>query len=132
MAGTHSPLPPSTQRLASVVLDAAFTVHRRLGPGLLESVYEQCLAYELTKRSVGIERQIALPVIYDDLRLDGGYRLDIWVERSIVVEVKAIEGLAPVHTAQLLTYLTLSNSRLGYLLNFNVALLKEGVRRLIV
>jgi GxxExxY protein len=118
------------ERVATQVVDAAFAVHSTLGPGLLESVYEVCLAYELTKRGLKVERQLPLPVVYDNLCLEAGFRLDLLVERCLVVELKAVEFLLPVHTAQLLTYLKLSGHRLGFLINFNVPLLKDGIKRL--
>lgn len=124
------PISVEVERVATQVVDAAFAVHSTLGPGLLESVYEVCLAYELTKRGLKVERQLALPVVYDDLRLEAGFRLDLLVERCLVVELKAVEAFVPVHTAQLLTYLKLSGHRLGFLINFNVPLLKDGIKRL--
>ncbi len=117
--------------ISGQVVDAAFAVHSALGPGLLESVYEQCLAYELESRGIQVERQVALPVIYRDIRLDAGFRLDLLVQDAVVVEIKATEKLMPVHEAQLLTYLKLSRYRLGLLINFNVPLLKYGIKRLI-
>ncbi len=119
-----------TDEIAKVVVDAAYAVHKALGPGLLESVYEICLAHELVKRGLKIERQVSLPVVYDSIRLDAGLRLDIVVEQQVVVELKAVEVLLPVHEAQLLTYLKLSRHRLGLLINFNVPLIKQGIRRM--
>ena len=113
-------------------MDAAYTVHRALGPGLLESVYEVCLAHELTRRGHKVERQVSLPVVYDSVRLDAGLRLDLLVENSVVIEVKAVEALLPVHQAQLLTYLKLTGHRLGLLLNFNVPVIKDGIRRMVL
>lgn len=107
-------------------------VHRQLGPGLLESVYEACLAHELERRGHYVARQSALPVVYDTVKLEAGYRVDLIVDDTVIVEVKSVEGIAPVHEAQLLTYLRLSGRRLGFLINFNVALLKDGIRRRIV
>ncbi|MEI7931841.1 MAG: GxxExxY protein [Alphaproteobacteria bacterium] len=111
------------------VVDAALEVHRTFGPGLLEAAYETCLVHELERRDHKVDRQLALPVIYRDVRVDLGYRMDLVVDDVIVVEVKAVEQLLPVHEAQLLTYLRLSSRRLGYLINFNVPLLKQGIRR---
>jgi GxxExxY protein len=102
-------------------------VHRALGPGLLESVYEVCLLHELNKRGLKVERQVLLPVVYDNLRLDAGPDLDLVVEKRVVVELKAVEVLLPVHKAQLLTYLKLSAHRLGLFVNFNSALIKQGI-----
>lgn len=123
-------IPESTERAASLVIEAAFRVHRQLGPGLLESVYEICLCHELRKLGVSFQRQLVLPVIYDEIRIDAGLRLDLLVENCLIVELKAVESLLPVHEAQLLTYLKLSKHRLGLLINFNSARLKEGLKRL--
>ena len=117
--------------LSKVVVDAAFAVHKALGPGLLENVYEHCLAAELRYCGVQVEQQRALPVYYRDQRLELGYRLDLLVEGKVVVEVKACDGLNDVHLAQVLTYLKLSKTRLGLLINFNEALLKRGIRRVV-
>ncbi len=125
------PIPPETDRVAKVVVDAAFRVHRALGPGLLESVYEECLVHEVCKRGLTVQRQVSLPVIYDGVRLDAGLRLDLLVNQCLVV-LKAVEGLLPLHTAQLLTYLKLSGHRLGLLINFNVPVIKDGIRRVIL
>lgn len=121
-----------TDRIAKQVVDAAFTVHTRLGPGLLESVYEACLVHELKKRRLSVVTQVELPVVYDNIRLDVGFRLDLLVEQRVIVELKAVEAIAPVHKAQLLTYLKLSGYRLGLLINFNVPLIKDGLHRLIL
>lgn len=112
------------------VIGCAFKVHKDLGPGLLESSYEACLFYELTKAGLKVERQKELPLIYDGIKLDAGYRLDLIVNESVIIELKAVEYLAPIHTAQLLTYLKLSKIRLGLLINFNTVDLKEGIHRL--
>lgn len=117
--------------LGQRILGCALTVHRTLGPGLLESVYETCLAHELGKAGLDYERQLALPVVYDGFVIDAGYRIDLLVGDRVVVEVKAIERIADVHRAQLLSYLKLGGFRLGYLLNFNVALMKTGIVRLL-
>ena len=114
-----------------MVIDAAYRVHTELGAGLLESVYETCLVHELSKQSVLVETQLALPVVYDNLRLDAGYRLDILVNKHLIVEIKAVDILTDVHRAQLLTYLKLTKLRLGLLINFNVAHLQNGIRRII-
>ena len=113
-----------------IVVDAGLTVHRALGPGLLESAYEHCLAHELGGRGLSLTRQVALPIIYQGAKLDAGYRLDLIVENMIVVEIKAVDALSRLHEAQVLTYLKLSGHRLGFLMNFNVTLFKNGVRRL--
>ena len=111
---------------------AAISVHRELGPGLLESTYEACLGFELVERRVPFERQLAMPLIYRGVSIDCGYRIDLLVDRRVIVEVKSVTALEPVHTAQLLTYLKLSGHRVGLLMNFNVSLLKDGVRRLVL
>ena len=113
------------------ILKCAFKVHSELGPGLLESAYEECLFYELKQAGLKVEKQKALPLIYHEVKLDAGYRIDILVEGSVVVEIKAVENLNDVHTAQVLTYLKLSGCKIGLLLNFNVASLKTGIKRLI-
>ncbi len=125
----HQPVTAEINRVADVLVDSAFFVHRTLGPGLLESVYEQCLAQELRERGLHVDQQKPQPVIFKQVRLEAGYRIDLLVERAVIVEIKSVEALAPVHTAQLLTYMRLADVRLGYLLNFNVALLKDGLRR---
>jgi len=123
-------IPESTEQVAASVIEAAFRVHRQLGPGLLESVYEVCLCHELTKLEVAFQRQLVLPVIYDGVHIDAGLRLDLLVENCVIVELKAIDSLLPVHKAQLLTYLKLSQHRLGLLINFNSAKLKDGLKRI--
>lgn len=115
--------------VSRAVIDAGLKVHRALGPGLLESAYEHCLAYELEARGLSIQRQLGLPVVYEGLRIDAGYRLDLLVENCLVVEIKSVDALLRVHEAQLLTYLKLSGYRLGLLLNFNVELFKQGIKR---
>jgi GxxExxY protein len=126
------PIPAAIDQVAKQVVDAAFSVHSGLGPGLLESIYETCLAHELTKRDLKVERQVVLPVIYDSLRLDAGLRLDVVVADCVVVELKAVESLLPVHRAQLLTYLKLSGYRLGLIINFNVPVIKNGIVRMVL
>jgi GxxExxY protein len=124
----HADRDPLTEQ----VIGLAIEVHRALGPGLLESAYEECLAFELKERGVGFERQVPLPVRYKSVRLDCGYRMDLVIENRAIIELKAVERLLPVHDAQLLTYLKLSGMRIGLLLNFNVAVLKDGLRRLVL
>ncbi len=114
------------------VIGAAIEVHKAIGPGLLESAYEECLCRELTVRGIAFERQVALPVEYKGVRLDCGYRLDLLVARAVVVEIKAVETVSPIHEAQLLTYLKLGRWRLGLLINFNVPVLKDGIHRRIL
>ena len=125
-------IPTETEAVATEIVDSALTVHRALGPGLLESVYETCLVYELTKRGLSVERQVPVPIDYDGKRLEGGLRLDLLVESRVIVEVKAVEKPNPVFEAQLLTYLRLSRKRLGFLINFTVPLIKDGIKRMVV
>ena len=114
------------------VIDAAFQVHKRLGPGLLESIYETCLAYELTRRGFKVERQLSVPIVYDNLTFDEGFRLDLLVEDCIICELKAVEKENPLWQAQLLSYMKLTDKRLGLLINFNVPLIKNGIRRFVL
>jgi GxxExxY protein len=114
------------------VLDSSFKVHSALGPGLLESAYVECLYYELIQSGLIVEKQKPLPLIYKDVKLDAGYRVDLLVEGSVVVEIKSIESLADIHMAQILTYLRLSKCKLGLLANFNVVHLKDGIKRVIL
>ncbi|HKW27149.1 MAG TPA: GxxExxY protein [Terriglobales bacterium] len=114
------------------IIGAAIEVHKQLGPGLLESTYEECLCHELHLRGIQFQRQSDLPVIYKGLKLDCGYRIDLLVEEKVVVELKAVEQLLPVHEAQLLTYLRLAHKTVGLIINFNVPLLKDGIRRRII
>jgi len=126
----REPIPKEIDEVATKIVDAAFAVHSTLGPGLLEGVYEVCLLHELRKRGLKVERQVLLPVVYDNVRLDSGLRLDLVVENRVVVELKAVETLLPLHKAQVLTYLKLSGHRLGLLVNFNSALIKQGIQRI--
>lgn len=123
---------PKVNQIGRAVMDAAFSVHRELGPGLLESVYEHCLAQDLLRAGFQVDRQVVVPVTYRDERIDAGFRLDLLVERRVVVEIKSIDALASIHTAQLLTYLRFSQVRLGYLINFNTSRLRDGFRRLVL
>ena len=116
-------------RLTHDIIGAAIAVHRALGPGLLESAYEACLAYELTERGLKVEQQKPLPVVYREVRVDCGYRLDLLVERSVIVELKSVDQLAPIHDAQLLSYLRLAHLQVGLLINFNEKVLTDGIRR---
>lgn len=117
--------------ISGSVVDAAMKVHSALGPGVLESAYEVCLKHELHKRNIAVRSQVELPVVYDGIRLDAGYRIDLLVAESIVVELKSIDKLSPIHEAQLLSYLKLSNLQVGLLINFNVIHLKDGIKRLV-
>lgn len=127
-----APIAEDTERTATVVLDAAFQVHRALGPGLLESVYEACLCYELRQRGIPFKCQVELPVVYGNVRLEAGLRLDFLIADSLIVELKSVEKMIPMYEAQLLSYLKLSGTRLGLLINFNVQLLKDGIKRLVL
>jgi GxxExxY protein len=118
-------------QIAAAVVDAAFKIHTTLGPGLLESVYESTLEYELRKRGLSVRRQIGLPVYYEGLKLELGYRVDLIVGDKVIIEIKSIEALAPIHKRQLLTYLRLANMRLGLLINFNVERIKDGIQRVV-
>jgi GxxExxY protein len=129
MKASIEPIPPEVDEVAKQVVDAAFAVHTTLGPGLLESVYEICLAHELVKRGLRVERQVSLPVIYDKVKLDAGLRLDMLVADSVILELNAVEAILPVHLAQVLTYLKLSGYRLGLLINFNAVRIKDGIKR---
>ncbi len=117
--------------IATIVVDAAFKIHNALGPGLFESVYEATLGFELRKRGLRIDHQVGCPVRYDGVRLGLGFRPDLIVEKKVIVEIKSIEALAPIHTKQLLTYLRLLDLRLGLLINFNVELIKDGIQRVV-
>ena len=113
------------------IVDGAIKVHRALGPGLLESAYQRCLAYELGKRGLRVECEVVLPIIYDGQQIDAGYRIDMLVEDCVIIENKAVERFLPIHEAQLLTYLKLRDCRLGFLLNWNVPLMKRGIKRMV-
>lgn len=117
--------------LSNIIIGLAIDVHKVLGPGLLESAYEECLFYEIMNNKLFVERQKIMPLVYKDVLLDCGYRTDLIVENKIIIEVKACENVMPVHASQLLTYLKLSNLKLGLLINFNVKLLKEGIKRIV-
>ncbi len=114
------------------IIGASFKVHSKLGPGLLESSYKECLFYELKTSGLFVEKEKLLPLIYEEVRLDVGYRIDLFVDKKVVVEIKSVESLTDVHVAQVLTYLKLSDSKVGLLINFNVADLKKGIKRLIL
>ena len=118
-------------KLTETIIGAAIEVHKSLGPGLLESAYESCLAFELIERGLTIEQQKELPVVYKDVKLDCGYRLDLLVEEQVILEIKSVEEIAPIHHAQLLSYLKLSGLRVGLIINFNVNVLKNGIKRII-
>lgn len=125
-------IPWEIEKYSRPILDSVYKIHTILGPGLLESVYEMCLAHELSKSGVKSERQVPLPVVYDNLKMEGGFRVDVLVESCIIVELKSVDLLLPVHESQVLTYLKISKLRLGFLLNFNVPSMKRGIKRLVL
>ncbi|MBN2807666.1 MAG: GxxExxY protein [Prolixibacteraceae bacterium] len=114
------------------IIGAAIEVHQQLGPGLLESAYEECLYYELNNQGLLVKKQLALPLIYKEVKLDAGYRIDLMVENKVIVEIKAVDAIAEIHKAQLMTYMKLANIRIGLLINFNVKRLKDGIVRWII
>ena len=120
------------EAIFKTVLDCSFKVHTALGPGLLESSYEECLYYELKQSGLDVQKQKPLPLIYEEVKLDIGYRVDLLVENKVIVEIKSVESLADIHMAQILTYMKLSGCKLGLLVNFNVNRLKEGIKRVIL
>jgi len=122
----------SENEISKIILGKAIEVHKQLGPGLLESAYQECLYYELKKEGLAVEKEKALPIVYKEIKLDHGYRIDLLIEKKVVIELKTVEFLTDVHTAQILTYMKLGNYKLGLLLNFNVKLLKEGIKRFIL
>jgi len=122
----------STEEVFKKILDSSFQVHTVLGPGLLESAYEECLFYELKQIGLKVEKQKALPLVYKDVKLEAGYRIDLIVENCIIIEIKAVDQLSDIHLAQILTYLKLSNCKLGLLVNFNVRHLKDGIKRVVL
>ncbi len=117
--------------IGDTLLGAAIKVHSALGPGLLESAYETCLVHEIGQRGLNVRRQVALPLIYDGIKLDAGYRLDLLINDQVIVELRSVEKFLPLHTTQLLSYLKLSGLKLGYLLNFNVAHMRDGIKRIV-
>ena len=124
--------PPEVELVGTKILDGAFKVHTSFGPGLLESVYKACLAYEIRKSGLSVETQVALPVIYDNVRVDAGLRIDMLVEKCVIVELKSVDTMIPVYEAQLITYLKLAHYRLGYFINFNVPHLRNGFKRMVI
>ena len=126
-----SSLKMTENELSKIVFDSALKLHKALGPGLLESAYEECMFYELCKTGVKLEKQKPLPLIYEEIKLETGYRVDLIVENKLIIEIKSVEALNDVHLAQIMTYLKLSGCKLGLLINFNVVLIKDGIRRII-
>lgn len=128
----YPPIPDEIERVGSIVLNSAYKVHTALGPGLLESAYEACLAFEIRENGLSVVTQVSLPVIYREVKVDAGFRIDLMVENCVIVEIKAVEKMNPLYEAQLLTYMKLSGIRLGFLINFNVPHLKNGIKRMVV
>lgn len=127
----YDPIPLRTEEVIKKVLDAAFKIHSALGPGLLESVYETCLVNELKSSGLKVDSQLSLPVVYEGITVDSGLRLDLLVENCVIVEIKAVENIIPLYNAQLLTYMKLTKTRIGLLINFNTIHLRDGIKRLV-
>ena len=121
----------SENEIAKTIFESALHVHKELGPGLLESAYEECLSYVLNNKGLYVERQKPLPLVFEKIKLEAGYRVDLFVENKVIIEIKSVEALNNVHLAQILTYLRLSNCKLGLLINFNVTLIKNGFKRVV-
>jgi GxxExxY protein len=128
----YAPVPADVERVGKAVLDAAFKIHTALGPGLLESVYETCTAFEARESGLRVVTQFALPVVYRDIKMDAGLRPDMVIEDCVIVELKSVDTMHPIFEAQLITYLKLTGIRLGFLINFNVVHLKDGIKRIVV
>ncbi len=125
------PFSAELERIATQIVDAAYKIHKKLGPGLLESVYEACLVYELERRGLHVDRQVPVDIVYEELRIEGGLRLDLLVRGEVIIEIKAVEKMNEVFAAQLISYLKLTGKRLGFLINFNVPLIKDGIQRIV-
>ena len=132
MGNEYTPIPDEINVISQAIIDGVFKVHKALGPGLLESVYEICLCHELQKSGLKVKRQVNVPVVYDNIRFDAGFRLDLIVEDKVIVEIKAVDDMNPVFDAQVLTYLKLTNIRVGLLINFNSSVIKKGIKRLVL
>ncbi len=128
----YQPIPPEVEKIGKIILDAGFKVHKTLGPGLLESAYEACYAYEIRQSGVAVQTQAALPITYNEVKIDAGYRIDLFVENCVIVELKAVEKMNSLYEAQLLTYMKLAGVRLGYLINFNAIRLKDGIKHMVL
>jgi GxxExxY protein len=128
----YAPVSDNEERIAKAIVDAAYTVHQNLGPGLLENVYEVCFCHELKKRGLSYRRQVVVPIVYDEITFDEGLRLDVLVEELVICELKAVETMNPVFMAQLLSQLKLTGKRLGFLINFNVPKIKDGIKRVVL
>lgn len=129
---SHIPVSEDEDRIGKAIVDAAYAVHSTLGPGLLESIYETCFCHELHKRGLAFRRQVAVPIVYDGIRFDEGVRLDVLVNESVICELKAVDTMNSVFAAQLLSQLKLTGKRLGFLINFNVPIIKHGIRRIVL
>jgi GxxExxY protein len=129
---SFKPLSDKEETLAKKVVDSAYTVHNKLGPGLLEKVYEICFCHELSKRKIEFKRQIPIPIVYDGIQFDEGLRLDVLIEDKIICELKAIDHMNPVWEARILSHLKLTNKRLGFIINFNVLVMKKGIKRYVL
>ena len=132
MNNKFKPLPEETERIGKAVVNAAYQVHQGIGPGAIESIYEVCFCHELSKAKLSFERQAPVPVVYDGIRFDAALRPDIVVASRIICELKAVEIVLPVHRAQILSYLKMTQIRLGFLINFNVSLIKDGIERFVI
>ena len=132
MKKTFQPTDAETERIARLIVDSAYKVHIKLGPGLLEKVYEVCFCYELEKHGLAYQRQVNIPIVYDEIEFAEGLRLDVLVENKVICELKALENVNPVWEAQILSHLKLTNNRLGFLINFNVPKIKDGIRRFVI
>ncbi|MFA6294061.1 MAG: GxxExxY protein [Victivallales bacterium] len=132
MENEYAPIPAEINVISQTIIDGAFKVHKALGPGLLESVYEICLCHELQKSGLKVKRQVNVPVVYDNIKFDAGFRLDLLVGEKVIVEIKAVDDMIPVFDAQILTYLRLTNIRVGLLINFNSPVIKKGIKRLVL
>lgn len=128
---TYAPLSEKEEAIGKIVVDAAYKVHKKLGPGLVEKVYETCFCHELSKQGVSYQRQMVVPIVYDGITFDDGLRLDVLAGDLVICELKAVDEINPIWEAQLITYLKLTNKRLGFLINFNVPVIKKGVKRII-
>lgn len=128
----YSPLTSREEQIGKIIVESAFKVHKALGPGLLEKVYEVCLTHEIIKSGLNVKRQVDIPITYDGLTFDEGLRLDLLVENKVICELKAVDQVNPVWEAQILSHLKLTGLRLGYLINFNVSLIKEGIKRFVI
>ena len=125
-------LSDSEERIATIIVNAAYAVHKTVGPGLLENIYEVCFCHELTKQGLSVKRQVTLPITYDDIRFDEGLRIDVLVEDLVICELKAVLDMNPIFMAQLISYLKLGRKRLGFLINFNVPTIKQGIKRVVI